>query len=571
MTAARSTRAVVVVVAVVAGLLAGCASLPTSSAVRRGQDVVAAAQDEPFIRVLARPPVPGMQPRQVLSGFLAASAAFDANHAVARQFLTPAAAESWDPGAGTVVYDASAASVLEDAESQLRLRAPEVARISGRFEYAASGAEATAEARYRLIRVAGEWRIDALPTGLYLSTIDVGRAFRSFSLYFLDATGTRLVPDRIVVPAALPGLSTTLVRALLTGPSPWLEPAVQTAAPPGTGLASAGAPITDGVVAVDLTEEVLAADAESRRRLSAQLVWTLRQLPEVVGVRLLVEGSALPVPGAQPVQDRDSWPSFDPDGLAADAAGYVVADGRLLAIGEEAVAVAGPFGDGRLTPVSPAISLDSASVASLTDGGRGLLAGPFAEVAAAPVLTGTSLTQPTWDPSDAVWTVDRTAAGSRIWRVVPGGPPQQVEAVGFGGGRVIAFRLARDGTRAAVVLEEDGVGRLYLARVERFGERPRVAQLRRVESALVDVRDVVWRDSVQLAVLATDIRGTVEPFLIDADSTAVSASGSLDRVQGLAAAPGRPLLAVTADGSLWADRGFGWRAEGSGTAVAYPG
>jgi hypothetical protein len=565
------SRRLAVTVAVVAALLAGCASLPTSSAVRRGQDVVAAAQDEPFIRVLARPPVAGMTQRQVLTGFLAASAAFDANHAVARQFLTPSAAESWDPGAGTVVYDASAASVLEDSAADLRLRAPEVARISGRFEYAASGAETTAEARYRLVQVAGQWRIDALPTGLYLSTIDVRRAFRSFSLYFLDATGTRLVPDRIVVPAALPGLSTTLVRALLTGPSPWLEPAVQTAAPPGTALAAAGAPITDGVVTVDLTEEVLAADAESRRRLSAQVVWTLRQLPEVVGVRLLAAGSAFPVPGAQPVQGRDSWPSFDPDGLAADAVGYVVSDGRLLSIGDETAAVAGPFGDGRLVPVAPAISLDSTSVASLADGGRGLLAGTFADVAPSPLLTGTSLTAPTWDPADGVWTVDRTASESRIWRVVPGSAPQAVDVVGFGDRRVIAFRLARDGTRAAVVLDEGGVGRLYLARVERFGEVPRVAQLRRVESALVDVRDVVWRDSVRLAVLATDVRGTVEPFLIDADSNAVSASGSLDGVRGLAAAPGRPLLAVTADGSLWADRGFGWRAEGTGTAVAYPG
>jgi Lipoprotein LpqB beta-propeller domain len=136
---------------------------------------------------------------------------------------------------------------------------------------------------------------------------------------------------------------------------------------------------------------------------------------------------------------------------------------------------------------------------------------------------------------------------------------------------VVAFRLARDGARAAVVLTEGGVGRLYLARVERFGEQPRIGELRRVESALVDVRDVVWRDAVRLAVLARDARGTVEPFVIDADSTAVSAAGSLDGVGGIAAAPGRPLLAVTADGKLWADRGFGWRQEGTGSDVSYPG
>ncbi len=50
---------------------------------------------------------PGMTDVQLVSGFLQASADFDSDHGVAREFLTSDAASTWNPAAQTVVYDDS--------------------------------------------------------------------------------------------------------------------------------------------------------------------------------------------------------------------------------------------------------------------------------------------------------------------------------------------------------------------------------------------------------------------------------------------------------------------------------
>ena len=566
----RPAWALAALVTSIAVLVTGCAAIPTSSPVRQGEAVGGDREAGAFIRVLARPPAPGADQTQIVEGFLAASAAFESNHEVARQYLAPEIREAWDTSVGTVVYDPTSLDLAESPDAAaVALTAGEVAQISGRGEYAASGAGAQVRADYDLRQVDGEWRISRLPSGLLLSTLDVARAFRSFSLMFVDASGVRLVPDSVVVPAALPGVSTTLVRALLAGPTPWLAPAVTTAFPPGTSLTAAAAPIADGIATVQLSADVLSAGPEARRQLSAQLVWTLRQLPEVTGVRIRAGDSALAVPGADEVQSRDAWPSFDPDGLPADATAYAVVDGALVSgVGDSAEPVPGPLGNGSLTPSSVAVSLDGSAAATLS--GQDLLVGKWESFTAEPVLSGTDLTRPTWDPFDTVWVVDRTGAGPAVWRVQLGASPERVEADELQGRRVLDFRMARDGARAAVILEEAGRGLLFVARIEREADGIRIGALRRLESELVDVRQVSWANATSLAVLARSERGTLEPFVID-PNFAVTAPGSLPEVRSLAAAPARPLLAVTATSQVWVDRGFGWRAEGSATEVAYPG
>ena len=68
-------------------------------------DEVRAVVDEPAVRVLPRDPVVGQSPEEVVSGFLEASASFEVDHEVARRFLSPSAAESWNADAGVTVID----------------------------------------------------------------------------------------------------------------------------------------------------------------------------------------------------------------------------------------------------------------------------------------------------------------------------------------------------------------------------------------------------------------------------------------------------------------------------------
>ena len=166
-------------------------------------------------------------------------------------------------------------------------------------------------------------RIDELPDGLVLSQTDVNRAFRSYSLYFFKPSFEILVPDSRMIPVVGPGLATTLVRRLLEGPNEWLRPAVRTGFPDGVDLNIDAVLVDAGVAQVDLDASAQLADDASRQALSQQLVWTLKQLPDVQAVNLTAAGQPLCVPGVANPQSRDAGPSVDPSGLDADAAAYV--------------------------------------------------------------------------------------------------------------------------------------------------------------------------------------------------------------------------------------------------------
>ena len=89
-------------------LLAACAGVPGSSepvAVRHVNGTDAVGED-PDVQVVPPGPTPHMSTRDVVDGFLkASSSGVDARHQVARRFLTPAAAVSWDDTAQSTVYN----------------------------------------------------------------------------------------------------------------------------------------------------------------------------------------------------------------------------------------------------------------------------------------------------------------------------------------------------------------------------------------------------------------------------------------------------------------------------------
>ena len=105
MTPAYLSRLRQLVLAVVmAALTAACVSIPSDSSVRQGQPV--GVQHEPELISNAPPgPIPGATRAEVVSGFFTAMLAYPQTPSTARQFLSPAAAASWNPSAGLVVYD----------------------------------------------------------------------------------------------------------------------------------------------------------------------------------------------------------------------------------------------------------------------------------------------------------------------------------------------------------------------------------------------------------------------------------------------------------------------------------
>lgn len=561
-------------------LVAGCASIPTSGPVRTGGDVGLERADigVPFI---GQPPAPGASPVDIVRGFLQSSADFVNDHAVAREYLAPNVRQRWRPEAGTVVYDGppSALPVHPEEDGTVVVDGTELGRIDveGAFRRTVSGSSLSRT--FAMTKVDDEWRISALLDGLVLSLPDVEETYRQVALYFLSPDGTTVVPDLVLLPQ-LPGLTTKLMARLLRGPTADLRGAVSSAFPVGTELEVSSVPVSDGLATVDLTREALAADDDAREQISAQVIWTLKQLPEIERVRITAGGEELAVSGVPAEQGRDLWPTYDPDTLPGSPSAYVVREGRVgRYIEGRFQPVAGAAGTGEPALRAPAVSLDAGRIAAVSADGSTVYVGQL--VQGAPIearIRGENLTQPSFDPGNNLWVVDR--ATGIIWFLADGADrAQQVKHPQLAGNRrAVEVSVARDGARAALVVGAGDASRVVVAGVARSDEPDADAvSLRTVAQPVPDLTvalDVAWADSRTLAVLGA-IDGPVSVLYSDVDGYRVDELEPLPDLVSLSTVPPlRPqtnaLVAGTADGRLVTFT-RGWQPVGPGRDPAYPG
>lgn len=552
------------------------AQVPTSGPIEQGAQIAGTAEDQ-FIRVIARPPREGMTPSQIVQGFLEASASFDGDHAVARQYLTATASADWETTRGVAVYEG--VPLLSEFENGVSMSAPQSGEISEIGTYSVLPPGSELRANFGLDRVDGEWRIARVPQGLLLSLADVDRAFRSYSIYFFNSSFTTLVPDPRMIPVIGSGLATTLVRRLIEGPSEWLEPAVRTGFPDGANLAIDAVLVESGVARVQLDASVQLADDRTRQALSQQLVWTLRQLPEVQAIDITAGGQPLSVPGALSPQPRDSWPAVDPSGLPPGAAGYVAAPSQVVRLnptgpaavpGEAGAGIAGGE-EGALVDI--AIDRESRQIAGFDAEGT-LWRGPLsfgATLQAVGDYPGATALQ--FDPSGALWLVDP----ERGLLVIPdGGDPIVVTVQGLASKETVQLLVpSRDGTRAALVVRRGPRTTLYLARLIRPSQTNVIGLVVdgpiRVEAKLTEVVDASWSSAESLAVLGSESAGSLQVYEVDLARGQVLAQGSPEAPVSLAAAPGLPTLTSSADGFVYEGSSGAWSQLLSGTSPAYPG
>jgi hypothetical protein len=102
-------------------------------------------------------------------------------------------------------------------------------------------------------------------------------------------------------------------------------------------------------------------------------------------------------------------------------------------------------------------------------------------------------------------------------------------------------------------------------------EAVRVEAPVRVDNRLTTVSDVVWADDDRLVALAVEGAGTAGIYEIDLTRWQVRSLGAPAGVVRVAAAPGSPVLAATADRRIWTFSGGPWRLGPRGSSPAYPG
>ena len=559
---------------VVAGLLAGCSTVPDSSPTVQITQV-ANAPDTP-VGIEPLPPERGATPEEVVRGFIDASASTARNHPVARQYLAADAARSWSDSDGVTVIGASY-STRQTASGVVELSAPLVGTVDERGVFSV-GDGGLFTRTFTLSDDSGQWRVTDPLDGLLMLQPDFARTYDAVNAYFLDPTSARVVPDPryLVSGEAQPN---ALVERLIAGPSTAISAGVVN--PLSKAALRSTVSLAGTTARVDLTFPE-GTTAASLNGVCAQVVWSLDGLG-FRSVELLRDGQPLGLPGVPEVQSVDDWAGPDPDTAPVDAAGHYLVGGALHRV-TDGGPTPGPAGTGAYGLTSAAVSADGRTgapgltVGVTTAGATAtLLAGPYGGDLA-PVLTGGTFTAPTTAGTrPEVWTV---RDGTEVVRLPAGGRPQTVNATTLGGlGRASTFQLSPDGVRAAVVIDTAEGGELYVGAVVRADDTVSVRDLRSVAPSVHRVVDVAWRNSGLLMLLAGDpsTERTV-PYTVGVDGwalTTVTMAGLPGEPTALAATPSRQPL-VTADGTLWLLSGGNWvtllRGEQpvAGTAPFYP-
>ncbi len=542
-------------------LLAGCSSIPSSGPIVKG-DRVDVLQSDVNVRVIARPPVRGMDPESLVRGFLAASASVADGDDTARMYLTPDASATWNPQHLIDVYDITGLTVAADRNDVVRVTAPLLGTIDATRHYHVADPGATISATLRLAQRDGQWRIDQAPPALFLSEGDVARSFRAHAVYFLDPTLHRLVPEFIMVPTVSQNIPTALMDALLAGPAD--TQALTTAIPTATMLVNGGDLPDYGVVTVPLSSDVLAASGAQRTAMLAQITWTVTQLPAVGAVRIVV--------GGVPVQDAEGrstfttaeFPTFDPAQAATDRALVFVGNHNVMTLR-----------GGRRTTLASAVrvadasaSTDLTTVAAVSESHRVLVA--LQGGRALTLATGGDLAAPTVVADGSVWYLDReaNAGGLLVWgattgvRQVATGLPKRA--------RILDYSLAPDGVRIALIVNDGATTTLRVGSVVRHADGSlHLEGLTRVEQRLSSVSAVAWSSTSSLAVLGSIGAVAVQPIAISLPTGTLTLLGGPANPVTLTAAPGRPVVVGDQTGQLWQLSGARWTASELGTSPRY--
>ncbi|WP_326547639.1 MtrAB system accessory lipoprotein LpqB [Mycolicibacterium sp. ND9-15] len=508
-------------------VLAGCAGVPSSSSPQAIGTV-----DRPAPPSLPKP-TPGMDPDVLLREFLKATADPANRHLAARQFLTESASQSWDDAGSALLIDNVVFVETRGPERvSVHMRADILGSLSDMGVFETGEGALPDPGPIELVKTSEGWRIDKLPNGVFLDWQQFQATYKRNTLYFVDPTGSTVVPDPRYVAVSDPDqLATELVSKLIAGPRPEMAKTVRNLLESPLKLRG---PVTRadggkmgvgrgyGGARIDL-DNLSTTDPHSRQLLAAQLIWTLSRAGVNGPYVINADGAAL--------DDRfaDGWETSDvaatdPGAASGVAAGlHALLGGSLVALdGQRAPRVPGPFGQ-MPNQTAAAVSRSGQEVASIVtlrqgapDTASSMWVGALGGDASQ-VLDARSLSRPSWSLDNAVWVV---IDGNNVVRVIQdaSGQPARipVDSTPVSSkfpGVITELQLSRDGTRAAMVVD----GQVILAGVEQTeGGGYALTYPRRLGFGLRNtVVSLSWRTGDDIVVSRTDPQHPVSYVNLD--------------------------------------------------------
>lgn len=609
----RGGRISVRTVAYAAGgvvLLAGCASMPDSGDLR---GVESTPRQDAQVRVFAMPPSEDATPTQIVQGFLEALTSDDPDYKTARQYLTQEAAKTWQPELSTTVLSNGPGARADRPDQEdtgslsYTLTGSKVATVDAEQSYAPDSGRYDKIVHLTKDAKSGQWRIDAVPQGVVMGKSDFQRNYMSVNKYYFASNNTGTAATELPMAVADPVYvrkhvdpTTRMVRSLIGGPTSWLDPVVRSSFPTGTALRKDAEPLTPddrGRLSVSLNDRAAKVGTGRCEEMAAQLLFTLRGVsPAVEEVELRSDGGqlcSLSRGGAETVATRGAL--YEPDHLY-----FVDKERRLARISAgsgdpDPDPVPGALGEGERTLRSVAVARDERTAAGVGIDGKSLFVTSLVSGSSLgePVLSSGGkteqdrLTTPSWDAQGGLWVADRDPGNPGLYLLEEGkGEPIEVRTPGLDG-RVRAVRVAADGVRIALVVEEGDRRSLLIGRIERTraddgtdgarGGRGTVTvlELRSATPELEQVTAMSWAGDSRLVVVGREQGGVEQMKYVEVDGSTpdVSPPAALTGVKAVTASADElaPLVAYSVDGIVRLPSGAQWQKVTEGTAPVYPG
>ncbi len=603
-------------------LAAGCADVPTSGLLQHTALPAGGGggqQGTNCCGLIMSPPAPGWSPSQIVQSFLLASADFGDHHAIAREYLTGAASRSWQPGPGPAVTVIAQPPTIMSARrpfgsqntAVVEISAQELGKVSASGQYIpADRGGSQLNQGFTLERVNRQWRIASLPSGgvnqtsseLLLTKDLFQLAYQPRDLYYLDPTGTGLVPDPVFVPNDSAEPAADLVRALLVSPAGWLGGAVLSAFPPAAVLLRPVQILPGSKTAVvDLSLPKSATSPASLAGMASQLVWTLTGSSygsaAIQAVKLEVNGRVWTPPGASSaVLTRSDYPQPALEPSAGENLYFLSTQGaaRVLGARQGSSAVPGQAGTGQVALTGIAVSRDQrylagiggpAGATTLYTSSLYAAAKPHASASAQSLkirMSGASITSLSWDRQDNLWAAGSSGGKPRVWvlNATDGQPlsvglPPHIRSV-------TALRVAPDGVRFAMIASV-GTGasggsspetEVLLGAIVRTTEQVvMMSSAGQIGADLTRPSALSWYDADHLLVVNQAASGPqLEEVPVDGDRSSYQGNEP-DMTSIAAAGPHNSLFVGLETGHLARSVGLGelWDQFAEGRAVTYPG
>ncbi len=565
---ARRVLRAIAVAASAALMLSACSGLPTTGDVQSGL-ALGASPEVPDFLPLASGPIDGAGPSAIVEGFMEAAITPADNWNTARSFLTPELASSWrantgvsiDVSAADRVFTADPDDIAEGEEAadgdtvDVLVQFDQVASVDSTGAYAQ--ASAASNSAFVVTLTEGQWRISDAPDGVVIDVSRFPRVYDDYALQYYDQSWERLVPDVRWFPRR-PTIATTITQALIGGaPSPWLDPAVQSAFPPDVQLARDAVPVdADQVADVALNRAAASLDAPTLARMRTQLQATLSAAGlQISQVRFTVDGRSVDAGVVKLAEDP------------ADAGTLVLAPGAFgSVVGGEIVPIPGVSDeilaiDQPIRAIDVAVD-DSHAAVQLGDGHVWLAGdGQFNELD-----SRAALVRPSMDPYDYTWSVPSNAP-SALQAIGPEVSPLSIGGAWAGASEVTAIRVSADGARLAAVVVIGGQRWIVVSAIIRdengapteLGEAEPLAQISG------GVAGLVWLGTERLGVLADLEDRSVLTQLVGGAGTVEAAPTGAVSIAGSRAAAGVRILG--SGGAVYARSGSAWNEATTGVTV----